>query len=349
MKNDVIDNGKQISIDEELVFLAEILCIKSASLAGTHSGQILYEIKELNRKVNSYYSISINHEGAHPALMDRYAKEGFSANSKEAQLQLHSINYIDQQKILEKYFSDSSSVADFNNKLINDLCNKLFGSSEDESEGKWFEVGLKNHTTEAKKLIGALKIHLLITELYEKSNEYRMIARLVLDGLLSAIEGYGLWNISRGLYMHSMEYEKYLNVNGVESGYITGQSTENFKSYIKFMLEVGLEQVNYAKENLNITKMYKNIQNYVHLSKEGLFDQDPLPEDSELLFKELLLSGEIPRGDVAMAINKKSRAATYLNKRLIDMDLITSDTPKGPIRIKFNMHFASYLFPCLIR
>ena len=33
---------------------------------------------------------------------------------------------------------------------------------------------------------------------------------------------------------------------------------------------------------------------------------------------------------------------------LLNMDFLESDTPKSPIRLKFNAHFASYIFPELI-
>ena len=63
----------------------------------------------------------------------------------------------------------------------------------------------------------------------------------------------------------------------------------------------------------------------------------------------LLLRGEIRRGEVPPIINRQSRTSTDLVKSLIDMDLIQSDTPKGPIRLKFNTHLISYLFPGLIK
>lgn len=159
--------------------------------------------------------------------------------------------------------------------------------------------------------------------------------------------------MSRGLYAHSEEYENYFNIkddDGNGEFWHTGLlSEESSKRYIKFMLDVALEQVNYTKEHLAIDKVYKNIQRYIHHSKEGLFDHDPLPEYSILLFKELLLLGEIRRGDVDAIKNKEKRTRTTLNKSLKDMGLITSDSPKGPIRIMFNAHLISHIFPGLIK
>ena len=97
-----------------------------------------------------------------------------------------------------------------------------------------------------------------------------------------------------------------------------------------------------------MNSLHKRIEKYIHLSREGFFDDKPLPKYSELLFKELLIEGEIPRGKVMDIIHTKERTATSLIKKLIQMDYIESDTPKGVIRLKFNAHFASYIFPELI-
>lgn len=112
--------------------------------------------------------------------------------------------------------------------------------------------------------------------------------------------------------------------------------------YIKFMLRTALEQVNYTEQHLTTNNVYQKIQNYVKLSDKGSYNH-------ELVLKELLLLDEIRRGDVPSIINKKSRTGTSLVKSLTDMDLIKSDTPKGPFRLKFNMNFTSFLFPGLIR
>jgi hypothetical protein len=47
-------------------------------------------------------------------------------------------------------------------------------------------------------------------------------------------------------------------------------------------------------------------------------------------------------------IHTKERTATSLIGKLIQMDFLESDTPKSAIRLKFNAHFASYIFPELI-
>ena len=101
-------------------------------------------------------------------------------------------------------------------------------------------------------------------------------------------------------------------------------------------------------EKILLKFLINNRKKYIRLSQEGLLGDKPLPKYSEPLFKELLISGEVPRGKVADIIHTKERTARTLITELSKMDYLESDTTKSPIRLKFNAHFASYIFPELI-
>jgi len=387
------NNGN--NIDAELLSMAEDLCIKSAELVGSHAPQILYGIRELLRKVNSYYSNQIESEGTHPIDIDRAAREEFSEDSKEKQLQLLSLVQIEVQKYVEHYFKDNDKTP-FSKAFILDVHHKLYShpdmapflkikdlqnqttiemipgqlrqkdvkirqhiapdSAELSSLFNKYELlyRLPAYATQAKKVIYAIASHHRLMWIHPFLDGNGRTARLVLDGIFSSIDlkGYGLWNISRGLSRRSEDYKKYLALaDMVRQGDLDGRgalSSKGFKAYIKFMLEIALDQVNFMGQSLKMNSLYERIDKYVRLSQEGMFEIKPLPKYSELLFKELLISGEVPRGKVMKIINTKDRTATSLIRELIKMDYIESDTPKSPIRLKFNAHFASYIFPELI-
>jgi len=125
-------------------------------------------------------------------------------------------------------------------------------------------------------------------------------------------------------------------------------SLKGLKIYIKFMLETALDQVEYMGEVLQLQTLSERVENYVMFSQKGMYSKEPLPKYSEFLLKALLLQGEMPRGKVGNIIHASESTATKLIKKLIDQDFLESDTPKGAIRIKFNAHFASEIFPDLI-
>ena len=384
----------QGNIDVELLSMAEELCIKSASLAGSHTPEVLYGIKELLRKVNSYYSNQIESEGTHPIDIDRATKQEFSNDSKEKQLQQLSLVHIEVQKYVESYFSGTQTP--YSRAFILDVHRELYSHPdmihflqvEDKVKhttiemipGKLRENNVRvgqhiapdyneipsffnkyellyrvpKHTTQAKQVIFALASHHRLMWIHPFLDGNGRTARLVLDGIFSAmsLEGYGLWNISRGLSRRSEDYKRYLALaDMIRQGDLDGRgalSTKKFISYIKFMLEIALDQVDFMHKNLKMHSLHERIESYVRLSKEGFFHAKPLPKYSELLFKELLMVGEVPRGKVMDIIHTKDRTATTLIKELTQMDFLESDTPKSAIRLKFNAHFASYIFPELI-
>lgn len=389
LPNDV--NG---NIDAELLSIAEELCIKSATLAGSHAPQVLYGIKELLRKVNSYYSNQIESEGTHPIDIDKATRQEFSSDSKEKQLQQLSLVHIEVQKYVENYFTEEQTP--FHRAFILDVHRELYAHPdmahflqiEDKENNTIIEMipgelrksnvrvgqhiapdyselsslfnkyellyNIPNHATQAKKVIYALASHHRLMWIHPFLDGNGRTARLVLDGIFTSmeLEGYGLWNISRGLSRRSEDYKRYLALADMpRQGDLDGRgalSTKAFISYIKFMLEVALDQVNFMNQNLKMNSLYERIERYIRLSKEGFFDTKPLPKYSELLFKELLMVGEVSRGKVMDIIHTKERTATSLIKELTQLDFIESDTPKGAIRLKFNAHFASYIFPELI-
>jgi len=382
------------NIDSKLLSMAEELCIKSASLTGSHTPQILYGIKELLRKVNSYYSNQIESEGTHPIDIDKASRREFSNDSKEKQLQQLSLAHIEVQRYIEEYFIGGKTpysrdfilsvhrelysrpgMAHFlqvknqeSNTIIKMMPGKLrydnvcvgqhIAPSHTELS-HFFDryeqlYKVPKYATQATQVIFALASHHRLMWIHPFLDGNGRTARLVLDGIFDSIplEGYGLWNISRGLSRRSRDYKHYLALaDTVRQGDLDGRgalSAKAFISYVKFMLEIALDQVDFMDKNLKMFSLHERIKNYVRLSREKLFNTKPLPKYSELLFKELLMVGEVPRGKVMNIIHTKDRTATTLIKELVQMDFLESNTPKSAIRLKFNAHFASYIFPELI-
>ena len=114
------------------------------------------------------------------------------------------------------------------------------------------------------------------------------------------------------------------------------------------MLETALDQIEFMHKNLQLNSLAERIDKFVILANNKMLDIEPLPQYSAMLLKELLVKGEISRGEVKNIINKSDRTATTLIKTLIQREYIESDTPKSAIRLKFNTVFASYVMPNLI-
>lgn len=385
------------NIDAELLEMAEVLCLNSASLGSFYPPQVLNGISALLRTVNSYYSNKIESEGTHPFDIEKASRQIFSGDRKQQQLQKLSLVHIGVQEWIEELMGDGNEVIPFTKDFICDVHRTFYAHPDMEPfleiktrrEGdaairmvpgefrdRTVYVGdhaapehtslptlfnlyestyrMPTHATQAKKVIYAIASHHRLTWIHPFLDGNGRTSRLVLDGIFAgiALKGYGLWNISRGLARRSDEYKAYLALadhprqgDRDDRGAL---SLKGFKSYIKFMLEVAIDQIAYMGEVLQLNTLSQRIEKYVKFSQQGMYQTEPLPKYSEYLLKELLIVGEMARGDVAKVIHASDRTASTLIKKLLEMHFLESDTPKGAIRLKFNAHFASEIFPGLI-
>ena len=211
-----------------------------------------------------------------------------------------------------------------------------------------------NLSTKAMKLLYVLSAHHRLVWIHPFLDGNGRISRLFLDASLLDIglDGYGLWNISRGLARNSGDYKKNLAfADMTRQGVTDGRGTlslRGLKYYLKFMLETALDQINFMHKNLQLNQLGNRIDKFVALSEQNMLEVKPLPKYSSMLFKELLIQGELQRGKVKNIIGKKDRTATTLIQTLLHLDYLESDSPKGPIRLKLNTKFASYILPELI-
>ncbi len=381
------------NIDEELLSLAEEVCIRSAALGGNHNKIVINSIKDLLRTTNSYYSNQIESEGTHPLDIEKAMKKDFSNDIKKRNLQFLSIAYINTQKELELIATDTNNIftKDFlltihNNFYTKDGMETFLDIKLDDSIIKMIPGTLRNHdvyiskhiapeymqldsilnefkyqytsiynlSTKAKKLLYILSSHHRLAWIHPFLDGNGRVSRLFLDTafLNVNIEGYGLWNISRGLARDNKGYREYLRFGDMlQQGSLDGRgplSLRGLKYYLKFMLDTSLDQINFMNENLQLNSLANKIEKFILLANNGLLDIEPFPESTTIILKELLIKGEVTRGEVKKIIQKSDRTATTLIKALIEREYIQSDTPKGAIRIKFNTLFASYLMPNLI-
>jgi len=385
------------SMPHELVSLAEEVWVKSAKLSGSYSPHVLNSLKELLRKVNSYYSNRLESEGTHPVDIERAMRKDFDVDEKKRNLQQLSLAYIETQKEIEKrckeeHFEPFSKAFTlwvherlYSKEEMGVFCNIPSNQEGTASvtmiAGKLREndVSVGKHTaplhqelsslfatyesfynkdfskfTQAHKLIYAIVAHHKLTWLHPFLDGNGRTSRLVLDGTVChmGLEGYGLWNISRGLARNADDYKKYLSYadqkrQGDRDG--RGQlSLKGLELYTKFMLEMALDQIEYMNEMLQLNTLSSRIGKFIELSRQGMYAIEPLPKYSEFLLKELLIQGELSRGEVKGIIGAGETTARNLIKKLLELEYLESASPKGAIRLRFNSYFASQIFPDLI-
>jgi len=385
------------TIPYELISLAEQVWSSSAKLSSTYSPHLLDSIKELLRKVNSYYSNQLESEGTHPVDIERAMRQDFDIDKKKRNLQNLSLAYIQTQREIEELCRDKK-FQPFTKEFVLDVHKRLYSKEEmrdfctipaNQDRSKFIimtpgelrenDVAIGDHTaplykdlsslfvtyenfynrdfsrdTQAHKLIYTIVAHHKLTWIHPFLDGNGRVSRLVLDGTIChiGVEGYGLWNISRGLARNATEYKRHLSYadqrrQGDRDG--RGQLLlKGLELYTKFMLEIALDQIQYMNSILQLNTLSSRITKFIELSRQGMYSIEPLPKYSEYLLKELLIQGELSRGEVKNIIGTKETTARNLIKKLLKLEYIDSSSPKGAIRLKFNSYFASKIFPDLI-
>ena len=177
------------------------------------------------------------------------------------------------------------------------------------------------------------------------------VARLMTNALLikAGLDADGLWTPSRGLARQQKQYYQYLAAaDEKRKNDYDGRgnlSEQGLGEFCKFFLDTCIDQAQYMSQQLEMDSLDKRIDSYIALMAS---EQKVRPEASRIL-KEVLVRGEIPRGETERISGLKERTARDMLAQLLKDKLITSDSPKGKIRIAFPVSACYYYFPQLFQ
>jgi Fic family protein len=165
--------------------------------------------------------------------------------------------------------------------------------------------------------------------------------------LRAGIGAHGLWSISRGLsrglpgrppYKQMMDY-----ADTPRAGDLDGRGNLSLSALVEFtqwFADVMLDQVAFMNSLFDLDALGRRLADYVprelHLGPAAV-----------AIAQDVLLRGEIPRGDAPRITGLGERAARDALGRLVEAGLLASPTPKGPVSLRINATAAETLFPRL--
>ena len=165
-------------------------------------------------------------------------------------------------------------------------------------------------------------------------------------GLEAGIGAHGLWSVSRGLargLQSRTEYKSMMNLADTpRQGDLDGRGNLSLKALNEFtvwFLSVCLDQVRFMGEMFELNALGGRLKRYVE--REGL-----KPEAFRIL-DEVLVRGEMPRGEAERVTGMKERSARALLAGMVEDGILGSDTPKGPVSLRFPVKAVDVLFPRL--
>ncbi len=185
------------------------------------------------------------------------------------------------------------------------------------------------------------------------------VARLFTDAFFEKIklDGYGLWNVSRGLARRRDDYRKYLAAADSErENDFDGRgnlSDRTLTEFCRFFLEICLDQSEYMNNLLALNGFLERLEKYVQLRNAGLIVNERGEKFAKIhpqvgkVFTTMAVKGEISRGEVFQIIEMSERTGRNILKNLLDEGLLLSKSEKGLVRLGFPTHAAGYWFPDL--
>ena len=162
----------------------------------------------------------------------------------------------------------------------------------------------------------------------------------------AGIGAHGLWSISRGLARGVASRNDYKRMMALadtpRQGDLDGRGNLSQKALVDFtrwFLQVCLDQVVFMTGLFEIETLTIRLRQCASLAG--------IKADGARLLDEALIRGQFDRGDAARVSGLPERSARRVLGDLLQEGLLASDTPKGPVRLRFPMKHQDILFPRL--
>jgi len=165
----------------------------------------------------------------------------------------------------------------------------------------------------------------------------------------SGIAAHGLWSISRGLARGLGDRSQYKRMmdfaDSPRDGDLDGRGNLSLHALIDFttwFLEVCLDQLRFMSELFELDVLSKRLRTWAE--RDDRFK----PEIGRLL-EEAAIRGEFDRGETARITGLPERTARRVLNDACAAGLLASDTPKGPVSLRFPPGDAEAMFPRLFQ
>ncbi len=162
----------------------------------------------------------------------------------------------------------------------------------------------------------------------------------------AGIGAHGLWSVSRGLargVRSRGDYKRMMDhADMPRQGDLDGRgnlSRRALSDFITWFLEVCLDQVTFMGGLFALETLVGRLQDYVR--RRGL------KPEAIVLLEQVLQRGALPRGEAARVTGMGERTARDLLGALVRDGILASETPEGPVSLRFRLDAIELLFPSL--
>lgn len=216
---------------------------------------------------------------------------------------------------------------------------------------RFHRVFQSDHILSTDSLVAAAAAHHRLAWIHPFGDGNGRVARLHSHAALiqAQVDGSGLWTISRGLARSRSDYYQKLQIaDQSRANDLDGRgnlSDQGLAEFCRFFLTQVLDQLTFMTTLLKPRDLITRIEKYLRFGRSDLTEKQAT--QIAKLLKALCLEGEIARGDVPALLGQKISSGREVIAKSQSLGLITSNTPKSPIRITFPAEVIEYYFPTL--
>jgi len=363
--------------------LAMELAAASAGLHRSLPVGIATELANLVRAMNCYYSNLIEGHDTHPVDIERALEQDYSTDPSKRNLQLEARAHVAVQKWIDEgglntRATTREALLEIHRRFCELLPAELL-TVEHPASGEKLKVipgGLREHEVEvgrhvpispgavprslerfeavyselgrSETILAAAAAHHRLAWIHPFLDGNGRVMRLMSHAtLLETLDTGGIWSIARGLARNVGAYKLHLaRCDLPRRNDLDGRgnlSEEALADFTKFFLETCLDQVRFMEELVQPEKLHTRIS----LWAEEEARLGTLHEKAGALLEAILYLGALPRGEVPARLGTSERTANRVVAGLVAHSVLTSDTPKAPLRITFPARLAARWMPGL--
>jgi Fic family protein len=376
-------------IDEELESLVIKLVSTAGELRGSLHPYTRQAVSGVVEQMNCYYSNLIEGHYTLPLDIERALADDYSADPGKRNLQIEAKAHVEVQRLIKQRLGlEPVNVlsaeflkwvhGEFYRRLPDEMLvvTSKSGKSRRVVPGRMreeeVEVGVHvalmwktldrlleyftkqydvERLTARQKIVALGAAHHRILWLHPFLDGNGRVARLMTDAYLRrlGLDADGLWTPSRGLARQNDAYKQRLAAADAQRrNDLDGRgnlSEHALRDFCKFFLKICVDQTMYMKRQLDIGGLAQRIDTYVKFRvAEGT-----IRGEATRILQDVLMRGEIARGDAERASGLKERTSRTLLSQLLQEGLLVSDSPKGKLRIGFPSMVREFYFPRLFQ
>lgn len=363
---------------------AHALQMRAARVQGKADASVMQALAPLLRAMNSYYTNKIEGQHTLPSDIASALAQQFSPDLEVQRRQRLAVAHMRTEQWAEQTYGQHDWQSLLAPDVIRALHRHLFAQLPDEDRrlsdgsvmqpGAWRtgEVRVGQHEAPMAASVPIFLAHFESTYRRVRPGEMALVVAATAHHRLAWIHPFadgngrvvrlhshvllhamgltnGVWSPLRGLARSQPRYDEMLALADMpRHGDLDGRgnlSEKQLLAFIDYFLTTCADQASFMSSLLDFPTLRERIR--ACLAFESSLPGSPDLLRAELPLYQLFLTGATSRGEFKQLTALAPRSADKLVRRLLERELLHSDSPKGKLQFGLPLHALRFYFPAL--